>query len=124
MNQPTVPEERAGEPDVVAIADGSFNCDAPIGSELITLQAHSDAMEEAGKEYKRVSAECGAMKIAIAKKDAALRACVDARKKLNNALARFRTADTKEAVQIETLSIATAEKELDAAIAQAEKELK
>lgn len=42
---------------MVAIADGTFNCGAVLGSELITLQSHREA---------------------IAKRDAALVACVEA----------------------------------------------
>lgn len=77
-------EPRAqAEPEVVAIADGSFNCVAPLGSELITLQSHREAMTDlrranvdAKTMWDMLKEDYDAQREAIAKKDAALKEIV------------------------------------------------
>lgn len=61
------PEQQAqAEPEVVAIADGTFNCVAPLGMPLITLQSHREAiaqhraaLEECGEALKAARANPG-----------------------------------------------------------------
>ncbi len=42
------------EPEVVAVADGSFNCNAGLGQELITLQSHREAMAKLKAERREL----------------------------------------------------------------------
>lgn len=77
------PQAQAVEPEVVAIADGTFNCVAPLGMPLITLQSHREAMKQlleanasyAGRE-RWWNDRMFELEQRLAKKDAALQACV------------------------------------------------
>jgi hypothetical protein len=118
MNQPTVPEELAGEPEVVMwqwrrksdqwTMDKSFYVEVKATTddsevrELITLQSHREIVSAQALRYLALDTQFDEM---VAKKDAALRACVEALKL------------TKE-------QPVYGHSKIDAAIAQAEKELK
>jgi len=114
--------------------------------ELITLQAHREAIAKKEAEFRSLSmTEIAAMnpgamewvkhwedralkaESAIAKKDAALKACVEARKKLNAACIMFQAAyaQSNESERAKAIAaFADAEAELDAAITQAKEQLK
>lgn len=79
-------QAQAGAPEVVAIAGGTgsvtptlYGCDTLfVGDELITLQAHREAMAKLEKANTQLFEQGQKMYARIAKKDAALKACVEA----------------------------------------------
>lgn len=87
-------QAQAGEPEVAARANYSgtsviVEADLSPGVELITLQSHRDAMAWHEREIKllrdeklRLIIEREGLQEAIAKKDAALKACVEALERL------------------------------------------